>query len=226
MSMQLDLLSQQALGPITEEQRTAMQSLVRWNTQLGALVNDMVSLHAVDTQEIQTAPVRIDAVIKDAIERVSRRAEQAHHRVEASVPPHAPVVRGDAQRLGELLDQLLDNAIKFSPDADRIDIRVSPEGESVQISVQDYGIGIAPDELERIFTRGYQVDSSMTRRFSGTGLGLALCRRIVDKHKGRLWVESTPGQGSKFFFTVPLAQATEPAPPARTGPLPATPPTN
>ncbi|MCC7207102.1 MAG: GAF domain-containing protein [Anaerolineae bacterium] len=228
MSMQLDLLSQEALGPITEEQRAAMQSLVRWNSQLGALINDMVSLHAIESQELQSVPVRLDSVIKGAAERIRARAGQARHRIDVALPPDLPAVRGDLVRLGELLDQLLDNAVKFSPDADHVDVRATVDDAAVQVCVQDYGIGIAADEQERIFTQGYQVDSSMTRRFSGTGLGLALCRRIVEKHQGRIWVESTPGQGSKFYFSLPRTEASEPSTdpkpvPTKTGPLSTTP---
>jgi signal transduction histidine kinase len=161
ISMQLELLAQDALGPLNAEQRAGMQMLIDWSTQLGALVNGMVSLHALD-------PVR----------------------------------------LAEVLDQLVDNAIKFSPDSDRIEIRVTDdESPLIRVSVRDYGIGIPPAEFERIFTRGYQVDSSLTRRFGGAGLGLAITRRIVEKHGGTIWVESAAGQGSRFHFTVPRWQA-------------------
>jgi signal transduction histidine kinase len=120
------------------------------------------------------------------------------------VAPGLCQVRADAARLESAIDQLIDNAIKFSPNSNRIDLAVTmPDGPQVQVCIQDYGIGIPQTEFERIFQPGYQVDSSMTRHFGGTGLGLAISRRTIEAHGGKLWVESAPGQGSKFYFTVP-----------------------
>jgi PAS domain S-box-containing protein len=208
ISMQLELLAQEALGPLNPEQRAGMQTLIDWSTQLGALVNGMVSLHALDVQEMQFKPVRLEAIIDQTIQKAHSRNKGNGRMMVADLPPDLPPVRADPVRLAEVLDQLVDNAIKFSPDSDRIEIRVTDDGSPmIHVSVRDYGIGIPPAEFERIFTRGYQVDSSLTRRFGGAGLGLAITRRIVEKHGGTIWVESAFGQGSKFHFTVPRWQA-------------------
>ena len=103
-----------------------------------------------------------------------------------------------------MFDNLIGNAIKFSPNGGTIRVRMRQVGAYVEVDVSDQGIGIPEDQLERIWDRFYQVDSSTTRRFSGTGLGLAIVRRIVEGHGGRISVVSEEGKGSTFTFTVPV----------------------
>jgi signal transduction histidine kinase len=112
-------------------------------------------------------------------------------------------VRGDARRLRQVFDHLLDNAIKFSPNGGTICLSLGEEGDMVCVQVQDQGIGLPTDELERVFDRFYQVDGSATRRFGGTGLGLALVKEVVEAHGGAVWVESEVGQGSTFTLFLP-----------------------
>jgi signal transduction histidine kinase len=104
----------------------------------------------------------------------------------------------------KVLENLLDNAIKFSPPASDVTVEASQQDDCVLAKVSDRGIGIAPDRLERIFDRFYQVDASDARPVGGAGLGLALCDRIMQVHSGRIWAESTVGEGSQFFLTLPL----------------------
>jgi two-component system sensor histidine kinase VicK len=121
----------------------------------------------------------------------------------AEVTEPLPLIHGDRGKLTQVLDNLLGNAIKFSPNGGTITVRAYPAGKEVQIDVIDQGIGIPADKLEKIFERFYQVDGSSKRRFPGTGLGLAIVRRIVEGHNGKIWVESEEGKGSTFSFTVP-----------------------
>ena len=123
--------------------------------------------------------------------------------LEAEVPANLPRGRGDERRLTQVLMNLVSNAIKFT-EAGAVAIRAKVEDGSFVVAVSDTGVGIAPEDRERVFEEFQQVDSSSTRRKGGTGLGLAIARRIVELHGGRIWVESTPGQGSTFAFTLPL----------------------
>jgi len=108
-----------------------------------------------------------------------------------------------------VLTNLLSNAIKFSPAGGEVVLGVRPYNQEVIVWVRDHGIGIPQETLPKIFDRFFRVENGMTRIISGTGLGLALVKEVVSAHKGRVWVESTLGQGSTFFFTLPIAQTAE-----------------
>jgi signal transduction histidine kinase len=123
--------------------------------------------------------------------------------LEVDVPADLPPGRGDERRLTQVLMNLVSNAIKFT-DAGSVSIRASAADGSFLVTVSDTGVGIAPEDQERIFGEFQQVDSSSTRKKGGTGLGLAIAKRIVELHGGRIRVDSTPGQGSTFAFTLPL----------------------
>jgi signal transduction histidine kinase len=129
--------------------------------------------------------------------------KNATSRIERHIDDNIPPVLGDQQGLGIVLQQLLDNALKFSEDIVRVEIKNS--GEAVYIAVVDTGIGIEPDKIKAIFESFYQIDSSPTRRYGGTGVGLAIVRLIMDKHNVDIKVTSTPGKGSTFAFTLPTA---------------------
>jgi two-component system phosphate regulon sensor histidine kinase PhoR len=129
--------------------------------------------------------------------------------VEDYAPDLKPAL-GDQERLGRVFGNLIGNAIKFTPDGGTIMVRLTNDGESVRADVIDEGIGIAQDNLTRIFERFYQVDGSSKRRFRGTGLGLAIVKEIIDAHGGTITVSSEIGTGSTFSFTVPVARE-EPA---------------
>ncbi len=125
-------------------------------------------------------------------------------------PSRAPVW-ADEERILQVLNELVSNAMKFSPPETVIRLAAHPFGTSeVCFTVEDHGRGISAEKLERIFDRFQQGDASDSRDLGGTGLGLALCRSIVEQHGGRIWAESTPGQGSRFHFTLPAANYSAP----------------
>ena len=129
-------------------------------------------------------------------------------RGDAKLPDYDLRIRGVPRRLEEVFDNLLSNALKFSPDGGEIKVQAQMKNGAVEVSVADQGIGVPIEEQERIFERFYQVDSTTTRRFEGTGLGLSIVKQIIEGHGGQVWVASptlndASGRGSTFYFTVP-----------------------
>ena len=121
------------------------------------------------------------------------------------IEPDLPPVAADADKLRQILINLRENAIKYSPDGGRVLIALSRQGSVVRFEVQDQGLGIAEDELPHIFERFHRVDPNMTRGVGGTGLGLYICRELVEGMRGRMWVTSIEGAGSTFSFELPIA---------------------
>jgi two-component system sensor histidine kinase VicK len=109
----------------------------------------------------------------------------------------------DKNRISQVVDNLIGNAMKFSPNGGTISVTIHEQTDDILVTIKDEGIGVPKEKQEKIFERFYQVDGSARRRFGGTGIGLAIVKRIVDAHKGQIWVESEVGQGSIFSFTLP-----------------------
>jgi signal transduction histidine kinase len=131
------------------------------------------------------------------------QTEQHRHRLELDLPAEPLQVTADRTRVRQVLLNLLSNAIKFTPAGGHLRLVGRAENGGARIEVVDSGIGIAPDDQPRLFREFVQLDMSASRQYEGTGLGLALCRRLVELHGGRIGVESTPGRGSTFWFTLP-----------------------
>jgi signal transduction histidine kinase len=117
--------------------------------------------------------------------------------------PAVPIVDADPHRVEQVLRNLIDNAVKYSPGGGMIVIRGEVDETQVTISVSDQGPGIAPEHLNRLFDKFYRVESGLGRHVVGSGLGLPIARTIVESHGGRIWAESRPGEGSTFYFTLP-----------------------
>jgi two-component system phosphate regulon sensor histidine kinase PhoR len=159
--------------------------------------------------------VHLSAVLRDCADKLALQAQQAHVRLETQVPDDLPVITGDGDRLAQAFMNLLDNALKHTPEGGKITIAArSLSGSSivrrgktwpagVEVSVSDTGSGIPPEDLSRIFERFYQVDKSRQRR-GGLGLGLAIVKHIVEAHYGTIRAESVVGLGSRFVVTLPL----------------------
>jgi len=143
-------------------------------------------------------------MLESASEALAKLTE--HHRLEMEVPPRLPTVYINQDSILQVLTNLVDNAVKFSPQDTRLTIEAKAGDEDVTVSVTDEGQGIAPELLERVFDRFYQAESIVSGRKTGTGLGLSICKGIIEAHGGRIWAESKPGEGSRFSFTVPVSK--------------------
>lgn len=202
-----DLLANGDLGPLLSEQAEAVQMIVQKANVLVRLVSDIISLHAVSPSTLVPQQINLTDLAESIIARLDpqKLLAEAGIALRCDFAPNVPPVRADPDRMAQVLENLLSNAIKFSPDGGQITVRIWPEDGLVYTAVSDTGIGIPPDKLARIFERFYQVDGSTTRRFGGAGLGLTLCKQIVEAHGGQIYVESELDKGTTFWFTLMAA---------------------
>jgi two-component system phosphate regulon sensor histidine kinase PhoR len=192
----------------------AHRFLDRMEVEVDALTQMVEELLELSRIESGQAPLRLNpvlpsAVIATAIERMQPQVERRELTLTVDAPRELPLVLIDAGRIHQVVTNLVHNAIKFTPPGGEILVRATDEGDHVLVLVQDNGIGIAPNDLPRIFERFFKTDRS--RAVGGTGLGLAIAKHIVQVHGGQIWAESTEGEGSRFYFTLPLAEPAETA---------------
>jgi len=173
--------------------------------RLARLTDDLLKLSRIEAGrlELEIRPVRVEALVNGCIETARLKAEARGLQIHVELQENTPAVRGDGAQLGEVLLNLLDNALQYTPSGGQIEVKARSSGQDVIFTVTDTGIGIPESDLGRIFERFYRVDAARSREAGGTGLGLAIARHIVDAHGGRIWVESAVGQGSRFHFSIP-----------------------
>ena len=192
-----------------QENRGRFLEIIRDHARrLARLTDDLLKLSEIeaDRMELEFRPVGVAELIDDCAETTRLRVEERHHILQVDYPDGLPPVRGDRNRLAEVLLNLLDNAVQYTPPGGRLSVRARAVEGAVQITVSDNGIGIPQADQERIFERFYRVDVARSREVGGTGLGLSIAKHIVEAHGGQLWVESTVGQGSDFHFSIPTAR--------------------
>jgi two-component system sensor histidine kinase KdpD len=156
-------------------------------------------------------PLHLRALSEQAVHRIQAQPQLPPHPYEVHFPDDFPYVEADQERLGQVLVNLLENAAKYSPAGTPIVIEGTAGSGSVEIRVIDRGVGLRPEQASRVFDKFYRVDSGLTRATEGTGLGLALSRGVIEAHNGTMSVDSTPGYGSTFTFTLPMPPG-EPVP--------------
>lgn len=173
---------------------------------LAQLVGELLELSRIESGQaaLSVSPMDPADLARQAVDRLVAQAERAGLVLTLETSPDLPDVAADGQRVQQVLLNLIHNAIKFTPPGGQIVTLVRPDGNEVLVSVEDTGVGIPEADLTRIFERFYKTDKS--RAASGTGLGLAIAKHIVQAHHGRIWAESVEGKGSKFYFTLPLAE--------------------
>jgi signal transduction histidine kinase len=196
------LLEEASFGP--ETRREFLEIIDQECDVLQELIHDLLESSAIDAGllKLDPQPVMLHRLIPSLVDEMARRTRR--HRFVVDFPRAFPVVEADPTRIDQVLRNLLDNAIKYSPEGGMIVVRGQVEEERVVISVADQGVGIAPEHLNRLFEKFFRVESSLGHHVVGSGLGLPIARTIVEGHGGRIWAESKLGEGSTFYFTLPL----------------------
>ncbi len=207
----IDALDEQLYGPITERQRRALATASQSGRHLLALLSDILDLARIESgaEVLDLGPISIAALCRTALQYVHAAAQQKQLHLELTIINEAQTLRADERRLTQIVVNLLDNAVKFTPSGGKVGLEVSNDvaQELVCFTVWDSGIGIAPADMDRLFQPFTQVDGRLSREYGGIGLGLTLVRRLVELHGGSVSVESAPGRGSRFVVCLPTAPA-------------------
>ncbi len=203
----LELLHTEALGELNEDQKKSVEVSLRSTGRLQNLIDDLIlfSLASRGELSLQLKPVDLNQLISPIMIRSNPKAVDRGITLNLELESSLPPVQADNEKLGWVLSQLLDNAIKFTPTGGIVTLRVLHNDNMVSLNICDTGIGIEPEKITEIFEPFHQLDGSATRRYGGTGLGLALVRQIVEAHGSLVSVVSTPDQGTTFSFPLLLA---------------------
>jgi len=200
-----EVLTDRMFGDLNEKQEEYLKDIYASGTHLLSLINDILDLSKIEAGRMELEltdfdlPTALDNALMLVRERAQRRSLTLHKDVDAGVGQ----IQADERKIRQVVLNLLSNAIKFTPDGGRIELAAVPKDGLVEVSVSDTGIGIAPEDQEKVFEEFRQVGTA-EKKAEGTGLGLTLCRKFIELHGGKIWVKSQVGVGSTFTFTIPV----------------------
>jgi signal transduction histidine kinase/GAF domain-containing protein len=202
-----DMLLLGLAGEYDERQKQFLDTIKANVDRVMEMVNEFSEISRLETGtlKLDAKPLHIDKLVSEVVISLRPQIEAKEINLTLEMPPDLPEVWGDRIRIIQVLTNLVTNAYKYTPKGGRIDIKARGVDDSLQVDVADTGVGIAPQDQERLFTRFFRADHPEVRRVTGTGLGLSITKSIVELHGGRIWVKSQLGEGSTFSFTLPLA---------------------
>jgi signal transduction histidine kinase len=201
-----EVLLERLFGELNEKQDDYLKDIHSSGRHLLTLINDILDLSKIEAgrMELEVSSFDLASALSNAMTLVRERAQRHGIALEQQVDPQLGEITADERKFKQILVNLLSNAVKFTPDGGRIEVKARREEDNVVIAVHDTGIGIAAQDQAAVFEEFRQVGRDYTNKQEGTGLGLALTRKFVELHGGRIWVESEPGKGSTFTFTIPV----------------------
>ena len=203
----VDLILDGSAGEVSEIQQEFLGIVKENSDRLVELINEMLDISRIESGRVhlKVEPIAVGDSIRGAVDTFRAVLAHAGHRITVSVAKNLPMVAADRDRVGQVLVNLISNALKYSPGGGEVTVRARREGDFVIVSVTDEGLGITREDQKRLFTKFYRVDTAMTREIGGTGLGLSICKTIIELLGGSIGVKSKAGVGSTFWFSLPLA---------------------
>ncbi len=220
-----EVLADEMMGPLNDAQKQYATDINSSGQHLLQLINDILDLSKIEAgkMDVTLEPLYLPQLVHDVLHIVRDRAKRKDLSLDLNIDHEVPTVRADALKVKQALLNYLSNAIKFTSEGGTVSVRLRPCDGEVCVEISDTGIGIAKHDLPRLFSDFTQIDASSTRNFEGTGLGLALTKRLIVLQGGRVWAESELGKGSTFGFALPVGGAPATTDPATTDPGPTDP---
>jgi len=205
MKAQLQMMMQGYFGKINKKQKEAINIVASNTDRLDRLIQDLLEVSRIEAGRLKFNLVRTDLVkeFKTVAKEMKAFLPEKNIKLVLNIGK-LPIIKTDPDKVIEVLRNLINNAIKFSPNGSKVFAAAELKNKTIQFSVMDKGIGISPESQKRIFEPFFQTEQTMSRKYGGTGLGLSICKGIVEAQNGKIWFESEKGKGSTFYFTVPL----------------------
>jgi PAS domain S-box-containing protein len=202
----IQMLMKQKLGNLNEEQIDALNVVLRNTNRLDNLIEEILDISRLESGTMKFIPEKTDIkkMLKELIQTMQSQADIKNIKIDSEFDKNIPALIIDQARIKQVLMNLVDNAIKFSPLDSRVILKANKDNDNILFEVQDFGRGIPKNKQNKIFERFYQVDSGMDRKFGGVGLGLTISKGIIKSHGGDIWVESTKKKGTTFKFNLPI----------------------
>jgi signal transduction histidine kinase len=198
------------LDGVEQANPETLQIMLVQSERLGRLVEQLLDLSRLESGDVplDRQAVPIGPLVREVLSEIEVASPGSRVNVHSAIPGDIPPALADRERVHQVLFNLLDNAVRFTPEGGRVEVSASRNNGSVEVRVADDGVGIPAEHLPRLFERFYRVDESRSRDDGGTGIGLAIARSVIEAHGGRIWAESEPGRGSVFAFELPTAGGT------------------
>ena len=211
MNGYVELLLEEGADPLTEEQRSFLVTVQRGSVRLQRLMNDLLLTAQVRSGHLDIQKTSTDVVelARQAVEGAQAHAGRKALQLSLAAPSHSIVIDADVVRMGQAIDNLISNAIKFTPESGRVDVALAQDGGRVTLAVADTGMGMTAADIKRLFERFFRTDSAQAQQIQGSGLGLPIVKAIVEAHGGTITVTSEPNVGTAFVISLPLARPVE-----------------
>tara|TARA_Y100000310_G_scaffold345733_1_gene468989 strand:- start:1527 stop:2657 length:1131 start_codon:yes stop_codon:yes gene_type:complete len=200
----VSLLADEEVGPITPEQKEFLEIVKEESNRLTRLISDLLDISKIESgkMNVELDDVDLTQFLMKYQNKIKDMTKEKQLNFNFEGPANSIIIKGNLDKIDQILTNLVSNAIKFSEQNKNLKLRLHENINHVQLDVIDEGMGILPEQAEKIFDKFHQVDSEFTRSIGGTGLGLAISKHLVESHGGKIWVNSTIGEGSTFSFTL------------------------